>query len=89
VAEDKGRVGRLPQALIKRPKAFPVQPFLRFSGKLAVTNDVDHALDIFIVHSMCRLCRLPFDRVLSKQYRASQADTSRAAFGTVYFSVWH
>ena len=61
----------LPQALVKRPKAFPVQAFLRFSGKLTVTNDIDHALNIFIVHLMCRHCRLPFDRVLSKQYRAS------------------
>jgi hypothetical protein len=69
--EDKGCVGRLPQALIKGPKAFPVQPFLRFSGKLAITNDVGHALDVVIVYLMCHHCQLPFDRLLSDQYRAS------------------
>ena len=40
VAEHKGCVGRLPHALIKLPQAFPVQPFLRLGGKLAITNDV-------------------------------------------------
>jgi hypothetical protein len=37
---------------VSEDKAFPVQPFLPFSGKLAVTNDVDHALDVFIVYLM-------------------------------------
>jgi hypothetical protein len=59
VAEHKGRVGRLPQALVKRPQAFPVQSFLRPGRKLAITNDVDHAVNVFIVHFRCRHCR-PF-----------------------------
>jgi len=44
VAEHKGCVGRSPHALIKRPQAFPVQPFLRLGGKLAIANDIDHTL---------------------------------------------
>ena len=68
VAEHKGCVGRLPQALIKRPPAFPVPPFLRLGGKLAITNDVNHALDV----SSSILGSLPISfRPVCEHYRAS------------------
>jgi hypothetical protein len=54
MAKHKGRVGRLPQALVERPS------FLCLCGELAITNDVDHALDTFIIHFWCH-CRLPFN----------------------------
>jgi tetratricopeptide (TPR) repeat protein len=39
VTGHKSCVGRLPQALIKGPQAFPVQLFSRRCGKFAITND--------------------------------------------------
>jgi tetratricopeptide (TPR) repeat protein len=50
VTGHKSCIGRLPQALIKGPQAFPVQLFSRRYGKFAITNDVDHPLDVSIVH---------------------------------------
>jgi hypothetical protein len=42
----KSCLGHLPQALIKGPQAFSVQLFSRRCGKFAITNDVDHPLDV-------------------------------------------
>jgi hypothetical protein len=51
-----------------------VQLFLCLCGELAITNDVDHALDTFIIPFWCH-CRLPFDgdtpAAQPRQYRAS------------------
>jgi hypothetical protein len=40
----KSIISRLPQTLIKRPKAFLTQLFLRLGGEVAIANDVNDAL---------------------------------------------
>jgi hypothetical protein len=80
MTEHKGRIGRLPQALIKRPQPFPVQPFSGVSGKLAITNDVDHTLDVFVVGFRWRHCRLPFDRNCMRSIGRLGADLYRSFF---------
>jgi hypothetical protein len=50
VAESKGFVGGLPQALIERPKAFVMQSLLCLGSEVAIANNADYALDAFIIH---------------------------------------
>jgi hypothetical protein len=43
------------------PQAFSVQALLRLGSKFAVSDDVDHACNVFIVHFRRRHRRTPFD----------------------------